>query len=64
MPESLLLYFGQKLEKTDFLSVYLQPTPSQMVDEFQDVIQKMVEDTFPLKSIIVSSEDQPFLMNT
>ena len=31
-----------------------------MVNEFQDVIQKMGEDTFPLNPIIISSEDQPF----
>ena len=61
IPESLLLNFGQKLSVTDFTDVYLQPSSSKMVNEFQNKLQTMVEETFPLKSIIISIEDQPFL---
>ena len=58
IPESLLLNFGQKLSATDFTGVYLQPSSSKMVHEFQNKLQIMVEETFPLKSIIILNEDQ------
>jgi hypothetical protein len=58
MPESLLLVFGQKLGNTDFSTLYAQPSSTQMVTEFEDITNKMVEDTFPLKSIIIRGDDQ------
>ena len=58
IPESLLLAFGQKLEVTDFSSVYMQENSTNMVDMFQNKMSKLVEETFPLKSIIISNEDQ------
>ena len=52
--------FGTQLLNTDFSGVYSLSTSSQMVTELQKILQKIVEDTFPLKSIIISSEDQPW----
>ena len=60
MPESLLVEFGKKLSTNDFSLVYSQPNSTQMVGKFQNVLDKMVEDTFPLKPITITSEDQPF----
>ena len=60
IPESLLPVFGNRLFNTDFSGVYSQPTTSKMVTEFQKLLQKLVEDNFPLKSILISSEDQPW----
>jgi hypothetical protein len=58
IPESLLLVFGEKLLRTDFSMVYSQHNPTQMVAEFQDVLNTMVEETFPQKSILISGDDQ------
>ena len=60
IPESLLLDFGQKLSKTNFKQVYCQQNPSNMVSEFQAILKQMVEETFPQKSVIISSEDSPW----
>ena len=58
IPESLLIVFGEKLSKADFSAVYSQQSSTQMVAEYQEVMIKMVEETFPLKSIIISGDDQ------
>ena len=58
IPESLLEVFGHKLTSAEFNHVYTQPNPTAMVAEFQEKMTKMVEETFPLKSILISGEDQ------
>ena len=58
IPESLLIVFGEKLLKTDFSYVYSQPNATQMVEVFQNLLLKLVEETFPLKSILISNDDQ------
>ena len=58
IPESLLEVFGQKLDNADFTQVYTQPNPTAMVTEFEEMMSKMVEQTFPLKSILISGEDK------
>ena len=58
IPESLLVLFGKKLEETDFSSVYLQKTPTDMVENFQMKMSNIIEESFPLKSITISNEDQ------
>ena len=58
IPESLLIVFGEKLSKTDFSDVYSQPNPTKMVEVFQYLLLKLVEETFPLKSILISNDDQ------
>ena len=58
IPESLLLEFGQKLSETDFCFLESQSDSSEKVTSFENMMSKMVEDTFPLKSIIISNDDQ------
>ena len=58
IPESLLLVFGQKLSQMDFSYVYSQQNTTDMVDGFQNVMMQMVEETFPLKSILITNDDQ------
>ena len=60
IPESLLFEFGKKLATTDFRLVYSQPSSTQIVAKLQDLLTNLVEETFPLKSIVISSEDLPF----
>ena len=60
IPESVLFEFGKKLATTDFRLVYSQPSSTQIVAKLQDLLTNLVEETFPLKSIVISSEDLPF----
>ena len=60
IPESLLLDFGQKLQKTDFEQVYHQKCSSKMVSEFQNSLTKLIEETFPQKTVTISSGDVPW----
>ena len=56
--ESLLLEFGEKLSKTDFSPMHLQENSTAMVAWFETKMGKMVEETFPQKSILISNDDQ------
>ena len=58
IPESLLLEFGEKLSDTDFDYLYSQCDSSAMVTSFENMMTKMVETTFPMKSIVISNDDQ------
>ena len=59
LPESLLQVFGDKLEKLNFHN--LEDLPSnEMVEHFQNTLQKLVCETFPEKEIIISPEDKPY----
>ena len=60
IPESLLIEFGEKLTNADLSLVYMQPSSTQMVSTFQNIMDKMVSDTFPLKTITISSNDKPW----
>ena len=60
IPESLLFAFGEKLTKCDFSSVYTQTNSTQMVSKFQDIMDKMVSDTFPCKTITIFADDKPW----
>ena len=60
IPDSLLIEFGEKLTNEDFSSVFIQPTSTQMVSKYQDIMEKMVAETFPLKTITISLEDKPW----
>ena len=53
-----MVLFGKKLEETDFSCVYLQKTPTDMVENFQMKMSNIIEESFPLKSITISNEDQ------
>ena len=58
VPESLLLEFSQKLSETDFSNTLLQENSNAMVTCFENQMNKMVEETFPLKTILISNDDQ------
>ena len=58
VPESLLQVFAEKLSKADFSLVFTQLTPTLMVAEYQEMMNKMVTETFPLKTITISGDDQ------
>ena len=60
IPESLLIEFGEKLSKTDFSLVYNQTTSTKMVSKYQDILDAMISETFPLKTITISSDDKPW----
>ena len=60
IPESLLPGLGDKLRETNFSSIYQNLNPTQMVQKYQEMLQKIVEETFPLKSIKISDYDQPW----
>ena len=51
IPESLLIEFGDKLSNTDFSLVYKQPTSTKIF---------LISETFPLKTITISSDDKPW----
>ena len=59
-PNLCLFNFGEKSSQADFSLVYSKPTPSQMVTEYEEFLNKMVVETFPIKTIIVSADDQVF----
>ena len=58
IPESLLLEFGKKLSQTDFSNLHFQENSSAMVASFENQMSNMVEEVFPLKTIIISNDDQ------
>ena len=60
IPESLLPGFEEKLQQLDFSPVILEPNANQMVEKYQQIVQKIVEETFPLKSIKISDQDKPW----
>ena len=60
MPESLLSIFAEKMQSTDFSEIYLKPNSTQMVEKYQEILQKLVAETFPSKNIKISDQDQPW----
>ena len=58
IPESLLPVFGEKLKTTDFSSILSEENSSKIVEKYQEKFQKIVTETFPLKTITISSQDQ------
>ena len=60
MPESLITKFGSILvnEEWEFLTPDMSPT--DMVNEFEDHASRLVENTFPEKTVKISSFDKPY----
>ena len=51
---------AEKLQSTDFSSIQLKLNPTEMVNKYQEILQKLVGETFPLKTIKISDQDQPW----
>ena len=60
IPESLLPIFEEKLQNTDFSTIYKHQNSTLMVHAYQEKLQNILEETFPLKSIKISDQDQPW----
>ena len=59
LPDSLLQVFGDKLKKLNFRKFEDLPS-NEMVEYFQNTLQKLVCETFPEKEITISPEDKPY----
>ena len=58
IPESLLPSFEKKLSSTDFSQICTEENSTKMVQKYQEIINELVTEIFPLKSINISSQDQ------
>ena len=60
MPDSLVSKFGERMVTQDWRFLLPQLSPTQLVEEFQNHTSELIRNTFPEKTIKISSFDKPY----
>ena len=60
MPESLMIKFDNLIQKEDWSNMNVETmTTTNLTDEFEKKSTELINATFPLKTIVVKSDDKP-----
>ena len=61
LPESLICKFGSQITNEDWSFLLPEMSLTELVGCFVDYTQKMIEETFPEKTVTISDWDKPFM---